>query len=152
MVPLAKLRNIPQSAEHAGSSPYSPQPATCHILTPRTPIHTPNPTSRYMWILPSHQVLQAAPFLRGLPPNTIRFSFLPWSHILRPFHPPLFENPMNILGKYKSWTSSLCHFLQLPLISFHFQILPLAPCSRTPSRYVRPPHSYKTSKLWFGIF
>ena len=28
--------------------------------------------------------------------NTTRFSFLPWSHMLRQFHPPLLENPTNI--------------------------------------------------------
>lgn len=61
MVPLAKLRNTPQFAEHAGSSPYSPQPATCHTYPDPT---YSNPTSRYIWILPSHQVLQVAPFLR----------------------------------------------------------------------------------------
>jgi hypothetical protein len=112
----------------------------------------PNPTSKYIWILPSHQVLQIDPFLRGLPSNTTRFSFLPWSHMLRQFHPPLFENPTNNVGKHKSWTSSLCHFLQLPLISFHFQIVLSAPCFRSPSGYVRPPHSHKTSKWWFCMF
>jgi hypothetical protein len=152
MVPLAKLRNTPQSANTTVRHRIHHSPLLAiswpHVLQSTHPI----PTSRYIWILTSHQVLQVLPFLRDLPSNTICFSFLPWSHILRPFHPPLLQNPTNILGKYKSWTSSLCHFLQLPLISFHFQILPLAPCFKTPSRYVSPQHSYKTSKLWFCIF
>jgi hypothetical protein len=87
MVPLAKPRNTPQSAEHDGSSPYSPQPATCHILTPRTPIHTPQSDFKIHLNITFSSSLTSCPFPAGFTAKHYWFLFSPLESHAPPISP-----------------------------------------------------------------